>query len=48
MERAHLRRDDIPVLKAYDNDEVWSGRGMYDRKLEIFIGGLSARRIDTA
>ena len=48
MERAHLRRDDIPVLKAYDNDEVWSGRGMYDRKLEIFIGGLSSRRLDPA
>ncbi|MBD8607174.1 TetR/AcrR family transcriptional regulator [Aeromicrobium sp. CFBP 8757] len=46
MERAHLRRDDIPVLKAYDNDEVWSGRGMYDRKLEIFIAGLAARRLD--
>ena len=47
MERAHLRRDDIPVLKAYDNDEVWSGRGMYDRKLEIFIAGLAARRLGT-
>ncbi len=48
MERAHLRRDDIPVLKAYDNDEVWSGRGMYDRKLEIFVAGLASRRLDTA
>jgi AcrR family transcriptional regulator len=48
MERAHLRRDDIPVLKAYDNDEVWSGRGMYDRKLDIFIAGLESRRLETA
>lgn len=48
MERAHLRRDDIPVLKAYDTDEVWVGRGLYDRKLEIFLTGLAARRIDDA
>lgn len=46
MERAHLKREDIPVLKAYDNDEVWSGRGMYDRKLEIFLAGLATRRVD--
>jgi AcrR family transcriptional regulator len=45
MERAHLRRDDIPVLKAYDNDEVWSGRGMYDRKIDIFVAGLATRRL---
>jgi AcrR family transcriptional regulator len=48
MERTHPRREDIPVLKAYDNDEVWSGRGMYDRKLDIFLGGLGARRIEAA
>lgn len=47
-ERAQLKRDDLPALKAYDNDEVWSGRGMYDRKLEILVGGLSARRLASA
>jgi AcrR family transcriptional regulator len=45
-ERSELQRDDMPVLKAYDNDEVWSGRGMYDRKLEIFIEGLTTRRVE--
>jgi AcrR family transcriptional regulator len=39
---------EIPVLKAFDNDEVWSGRGMYDRKLEIFVAGLATRRLDHA
>lgn len=48
MERAHLDRNDIPVLKAYDNDEVWSGRGLYDRKLEIFVAGLTTRTIEQA
>jgi hypothetical protein len=48
MERARLQRDDIPVLKAYDNDEVWHGRGMYDRKLDIFIAGLASRRTEAA
>jgi AcrR family transcriptional regulator len=45
-ERSDLQQDDMPVLKAYDNDEVWSGRGMYDRKLEIFIEGLTTRRVE--
>lgn len=45
MDRTHLTRDDIPVLKAYDTDEVWVGRGLYDRKLEIFLTGLDSRRI---
>lgn len=47
MERANLRRDDMPVLKAYDSDEVWMGRGMYDRKLAIFVAGLGTRRIES-
>ena len=47
-ERAQLRRDDLPVLKAYDNDEVWNGRGMYDRKLEILVAGLTTRRLTAA
>ena len=47
-ERARLQRDDLPVLKAYDNDEVWNGRGMYDRKLEILLAGLGSRRLETA
>lgn len=35
-----------PVLKAYDTEEVWRGHGWYDRKLEIVLAGLSARRLD--
>lgn len=46
LERSDLQRDAIPVLKEYDNDEVWSGRGMYDRKLEIVIAGLMTRRLE--
>jgi AcrR family transcriptional regulator len=46
MRRSLLQRDDIPMLKAFDTDEVWSGRGLYDRKLEIFLTGLASRRID--
>lgn len=45
MERTHATREEIPVLKAYDTDEVWAGRGLYDRKVEIFVTGLAARRI---
>lgn len=48
MERSEMQRDDIGVLKVYDKDEVWVGRGMYDRKLEIFIAGLASRRTDTS
>lgn len=44
-ERANLSRDDMPVLKAYDTDEVWHGRGLYVRKLDIFVAGLATRRI---
>jgi AcrR family transcriptional regulator len=46
MDRSLLRQDDIPMLKAFDTDEVWAGRGLYDRKLDIFLTGLQARRID--
>ena len=35
----------VPVLKAYDTEEVWRGRGWYDRKLEIVLTGLSARQL---
>jgi hypothetical protein len=47
MDRSQLAREDAPVLKAYDTDEVWVGRGLYDRKLEIFLSGLESRRIAT-
>jgi len=46
MERSQLRRADISVPKAFDTDEVWVGRGMYDRKLDIFVAGLASRRIE--
>ena len=48
MERGTMDRNNLPVLKAYDNDEVWNGRGMYGRKLDIVIAGLASRRIETA
>jgi AcrR family transcriptional regulator len=35
---------DIPVVEPYDTDEVWEGRGLYDRKLDIFLAGLETRR----
>lgn len=35
-----------PVLKPYDSEEVWRGRGWYDRKLEIVIDGLAQRHHD--
>jgi AcrR family transcriptional regulator len=47
MDQSHGRREDIPVLKAFDNDEVWAGRGLYDRKVDIFLAGLSTRRVET-
>jgi len=46
MERDNLSRDTTPDLKAFDTDEVWTGRGMYVRKLEIFLTGLSGRLVD--
>lgn len=45
MEAAAANRQDIPVLKAFDSDEVWVGRGFYARKMDIFLTGLAARRI---
>lgn len=38
-------KDQIPVIEPYDNDEVWVGRGLYTRKLDIFISGLASRRL---
>lgn len=32
------------ILEAYSHDEVWEGRGLYGRKLDIFIAGLALRR----
>ncbi|WP_456697952.1 TetR/AcrR family transcriptional regulator [Aeromicrobium sp. P5_D10] len=32
------------ILDAYSHDEVWEGRGLYSRKLDIFIAGLALRR----
>lgn len=45
MEESHANRADIPMVKAYDTDEVWVGRGLYGRKLDIFVAGLATRRI---
>ncbi|MCD9198851.1 TetR/AcrR family transcriptional regulator [Aeromicrobium wangtongii] len=47
MDKSHVRREDIPVLEAYNNDEVWAGRGLYDRKVDIFLAGLSTRRTES-
>jgi AcrR family transcriptional regulator len=35
-----------PVLKAYDTEEVWRGRGWYGRKLDIVLTGLDARHLN--
>ncbi len=48
MDRSDIKREDIPVLKAYDTDEVWVGRGLYSRKLEIFTAGLATRQLKSA
>lgn len=45
MDRVHASREEIPVLKAYDTEEVWQGRGLFSRKLDIFLAGLATRRI---
>jgi AcrR family transcriptional regulator len=45
LQRSLLSSADIPMLKAFDTDEVWVGRGLYDRKLDVFLTGLEARRI---
>lgn len=44
MKETHADTGDLPVIEPYDNDEVWVGRGLYGRKLEIFIAGLATRR----
>ncbi|WP_194839881.1 MULTISPECIES: TetR/AcrR family transcriptional regulator [Aeromicrobium] len=36
--------NDVPVVEPYDTDEVWTGRGLYGRKLDIFLAGLETRR----
>jgi AcrR family transcriptional regulator len=44
IEENHAQGVRAPVLKAYDTEEVWRGRGWYDRKLDIVIAGLAQRR----
>lgn len=44
MKQLHVDTGDLPVISQFDTEEVWAGRGMYDRKLEIFIAGLATRR----
>lgn len=46
MNRDSLQQNDYPGLQAYNTDEVWQGRGLYDRKLEILLAGLATRRTD--
>lgn len=48
MEKTFQRREDIPMIKPYDTDEVWVGRGLYQRKLDIFVAGLATRRLQHA
>ncbi|MGA8986575.1 TetR/AcrR family transcriptional regulator [Aeromicrobium sp.] len=47
MQAAHPDRKGLLVLKAYDIDEVWVGRGFYFRKRDIFMAGLRTRRVDS-
>jgi AcrR family transcriptional regulator len=44
IEARHENGPKLPVLKAYDTEEVWRGHGWYDRKLEIVLAGLAPRR----
>lgn len=44
IEQAHANGPKLPVLKAYDTEEVWRGHGWYDRKLDIVLAGLDQRR----
>lgn len=46
IEARHQNGPKLPVLKAYDTEEVWRGRGWYDRKLDIVLTGLAARRLE--
>jgi AcrR family transcriptional regulator len=45
IEARHEDGPQRPVLKAYDTEEVWRGRGWYARKLDIVLAGLEPRRI---
>lgn len=45
MERGTMERRGFPGLEVYNTEEVWSGRGTYDRKLDILLAGLATRRI---
>jgi TetR/AcrR family transcriptional regulator, tetracycline repressor protein len=47
IEASHADGPKLPVLKAYDTEEVWRGRGWYGRKLDIVLAGLQLRRIDS-
>lgn len=44
IEQSHADGPKVPVLKAYDTEEVWRGHGWYDRKLDIVLAGLVQRR----
>lgn len=46
MNRDRLEQGEYPGLQAYNTDEVWQGRGMYDRKLDILLAGLATRRTE--
>lgn len=35
-----------PEIKAYENEEIWRGRGWYARKLDIVLAGLAQRHIE--
>ncbi|MCW2800207.1 MAG: TetR family transcriptional regulator [Aeromicrobium sp.] len=45
IEARHKDGPKVPVIKAYDTDEVWRGRGWYDRKLQIVLAGLTTRHL---
>lgn len=44
-DRAKEHDCDLNLLKVYDNDEVWTGRGLYGRKLDILLAGLESRQM---
>ena len=46
IEQSHADGPKVPVLKAYDSEEVWRGHGWFDRKLDIMLDGLAQRRIE--
>lgn len=43
MVESRAIRTEVAVIKPYDTDEVWEGRGMYSRKLDIFLAGFATR-----